>query len=163
MHGQRNIKTATMVAKMRIHVAFYVHCRSCHPPPCCLCTPPIPSPPCVSPVPSLSLPSPSHSCPSPAAAVWLLHFATAPRPNSGLKRSWSPQHPMCFPPEDVINQKETDKEGTLLSAGRLYNPSDEARGLQDQRRDRPNVERNWYTLTKDNWWGETAERTLTRV
>jgi len=30
---------------------------------------------------------------------------------------------MCFPPEDVINQTETDKEGTLLSAGRLTTPA----------------------------------------
>jgi hypothetical protein len=49
---------------------------------------------------------------------------------------------MCFPPEDVINQTETDKEGTLFKCRASYNPSDEARGLQDQRRDRPNVERN---------------------
>jgi hypothetical protein len=49
---------------------------------------------------------------------------------------------MCFLPEEAINQTETDKEGALLSAGRLTTPADEARGLQDQRRDRPNVERN---------------------
>jgi len=39
---------------------------------------------------------------------------------------------MCFPPEDVINQTETDNEGTLLSAGRLTTPAMRQEGCKTE-------------------------------
>jgi len=39
---------------------------------------------------------------------------------------------MCFPPEDVINQTERDKEGTFVSAGLLATPAMRQEGCKTE-------------------------------